>query len=256
MLNRYPFSEFWMSNLGERGLPDFTLAVLIDADNTPYEAIKEILDASEKFGRIIIKRAYGDWTSPNLKNWGETFREYAVRPIQQFQYTTGKNSTDSAMLIDAMDILSQKRVHGFILVSSDSDFTGLATRIREEGLRVIGVGRRTTPLSFVKACEDFILIENLLMSSTFHSPKKATEIKSEGDFGKELLIRAVKNVADENGLVRGAELGMMLKKLDPAFDPVNYGVRKLSQFVGLHKDVLQSTDKKSGVDPIFQVVRR
>ncbi len=240
--------------LGDSGKTDFTLAVLIDADNTPHEAIKEILDASEKFGRIIIKRAYGDWTRPNLKNWDETFKEYAVKPVQQFQYTTGKNSTDSAMLIDAMDILNQKRVSGFILVSSDSDFTGLATRIREDGLRVIGIGRRTTPVSFVKGCEEFILIENLLSSSTLEASRKPVEKKIIANDGKDLLVRAIKNVADENGLVRGADLGSMLKKLDPAFDPMSYGVHKLADFVALHKEVLQATGKKSGVDPIYQVV--
>lgn len=241
---------------------DSTLAVLIDADNTSHDSIKQILDRSTKFGRTIIKRAYGDWTTLEHQNWGNIFREYAIKPVQQFRYTTGKNSTDSTMIIDAMDILHEKRVETFILVTSDSDFTGLATRIREAGLKVIGIGRKTTPASFRKGCDDFIFLETLdgkqehkkkperqMMTSTLNS---STSLIDKQD-GKDLLARAVKQAADENGCVTGARLGMILKRLDPAFTPQNYGAKKLADFIAQHQDVIKPTDKRSGVDRVYKV---
>jgi uncharacterized LabA/DUF88 family protein len=234
------------------------LAVLFDADNTSTDYVKTILDACARYGRAIIKRSYGDWTSPHLKGWASVFREFAIKPIQQFRFTVGKNITDSAMTIDAMDILHSKDVDVFVLVSSDSDFTGLATRIREEGLRVIGVGRRITPPAFVNACDEFLLIENLVeevgTEVGIHNSQplaKETEAKPNSEQGRELLIRAIKAVQDENGLVTGANLGVALRRLDPAFDPKSYGVSKLVQFIKLYPDLLESHGH-AGVDIIYR----
>lgn len=245
------------------GEPEARLAILIDADNTPYDSIPSILDRSHKFGRAIIRRAYGDWSKTQLKSWSLMFREYAVKPIQQFQFTTGKNSTDSAMTIDAMDILNEGRVDVFMLVTSDSDFTGLATRIREQGLRVIGVGREITPPSFVKGCDEFLLIENLIRDSKIVAREqveaKALERSKTGQEGSgveiaTLLTKAVLNVVDENGNVLGSELGAMLRKLDPKFTPQNYGATKLGDLIAKHPEILKKTAKRSGVDVIYQAL--
>ncbi len=234
------------------------LAILIDADNTPYKSIGKILDYSHKFGNIIIKRAYGDWSTSTLKEWNTVFREYAVKPMQQFQFTKGKNSTDIAMVIDAMDILHSKIVETFILVTSDSDFTGLAVRIRENGLKVIGIGRKTAPASFVKGCEEFIFIENLAPPA----PEKVEKVAlpnsqaTEGKIaeGQELLYKAVMNTADENGNVFGSSLGTMLLKLDPSFSPKNFGCRNLSKFIDLYPSVLQNVNNKSEKVKKYKVV--
>ena len=237
------------------------LAVLFDADNTSKDYIKPILDACARYGRVIIKRSYGDWTSQNLQGWASLFRELAIKPIQQFRFTSGKNITDSAMIIDAMDILHSKDVDLFVLVSSDSDFTGLATRIREGGLRVIGVGRRSTPPAFVNACDMFLLLENLV-GETVREGEAKTEsgqnsLKETGkeltkEQGRELLIRAIKTAQDENGFVKGAALGTALRRLDPSFDPKSYGVTKVAQFIKLYPDLLELQGRKAGVDLIYK----
>jgi hypothetical protein len=238
------------------------LAVLFDADNTSKNYIKAILDACAKYGRAIIKRSYGDWTTLSLQGWGSVFREYAIKPIQQFRFTSGKNITDSAMIIDAMDILHSKDADVFVLVSSDSDFTGLAMRIREEGLRVIGIGRRITPISFVNACDEFLLLENLLgedmlekeddKAENVQDSARATNTEPTKEQGRELLIRAVKAAQDEDGFVRGAALGIALRRLDPAFDPKSYGVSKLANFIKIYPDVLVEKGKRAGTDPIYE----
>lgn len=239
------------------------LAILIDADNTPYESIPLILDRSHRFGRAIIKRAYGDWSRPELHSWDQIFREYAIKAMHQPQFTTGKNSTDSAMIIDAMDILNAGGADVFMLVTSDSDFTALSTRIREHGLRVVGVGRETTSASFVKGCDEFLLIENLVRDSELVDKekvqvvtKKDEKLKDVGKVaaseGAALLAKAVLNVVDENGDVLGAELGAMLRKLDPKFSPQNFDVTRLSEFVALYPNILKRTPRRSGVDVIYQ----
>jgi hypothetical protein len=224
-----------------------TVAVLIDADNTPHHAVKYILDASARLGRVIVRRAYGDWTTPILQPWGTIFRDFAVKPVQQFQYTTRKNSTDVAMIIDALDILHDKSIDIFMLVTSDSDFTALATRIREEGIGVVGVGRSTTPSSFVKGCDQFILIETILPSNEKEQLPTSQEGGESmggrptlGDIraqGKDLLMRAAKQSNDAEGIVLGSFLGILLKRLDPSFAPSNYGVEKLAEFIGLFPDI-------------------
>lgn len=234
------------------------LAILIDADNTPYKSIENILDYSHKFGNTIIKRAYGDWSTSALKEWNAIFREYAVKPMQQYQFTKGKNSTDIAMVIDAMDILHSKLVETFILVTSDSDFTGLAIRIRENGLKVIGIGRKTAPASFVKGCEEFIFIENLTSSPPEKVEKVALPdsqlIEGKITEGQELLRKAVMNTEDENGHVLGSSLGTMLLKLDPSFSPKNFGCRNLSKFIDLYPSVLQNDNNKSEKVKKYKVV--
>jgi len=237
------------------------LAVLFDADNTSKDYIKPILDACARYGRVIIKRSYGDWTSQNLQGWASLFRELAIKPIQQFRFTSGKNITDSAMIIDAMDILHSKDVDLFVLVSSDSDFTGLATRIREGGLRVIGVGRRATPPAFVNACDMFLLLENLVGETAPEGEAKTesgqNSLKETGkeltkEQGRELLIRAIKTAQDENGFVKGAALGTALRRLDPSFDPKSYGVTKVAQFIKLYPDLLELQGRKAGVDLVYK----
>lgn len=237
------------------------LAILIDADNTPYAMIGQVLDHCHKYGNIIIRRAYGDWSTQNLKEWRAIFKEYAIRPIQQFQYTTGKNSTDIAMVIDAMDILHSKDVKTFILVTSDSDFTGLSVRIREEGLNVIGIGRKTTPQSFVKGCQEFIFIENLITSPVVQDKSKlekdfkiSGEVDNDPD-GIKLLSKAVQILADENGIVLGADLGLMLRKLDPSFSPVTYGCKNLTEFILKHPDIVVDTKQKSGQDKKYRIIQ-
>jgi uncharacterized LabA/DUF88 family protein len=147
------------------------IALLIDADNTSFKLIGEIISEAGKYGKVTIRRAYGDFSTDHLKNWKDELNRYAIRPMQKFSYTTGKNSTDSAMIIDAMDIMHDELVNGFCIASSDSDYTGLALRIREEGIFVIGVGKSTTPEAFQKACEMFVFTENLF-------PQKTEEVKS------------------------------------------------------------------------------
>jgi uncharacterized LabA/DUF88 family protein len=213
-----------------------SVAVLIDAENTPYNAIKQILDASARYGNTIIRRAYGDWTTTNLKPWTSIFKEYAIRPMHQFQFTTGKNSTDIAMVIDALDLLHEKLIDVFLLATSDSDFTALATRLREEGVTVIGVGRNIAPPSFVKGCDQFLTLESMEGVQPV-AQKETEEIKHEQrkssspvtksqlqDEGRDLLVRAAKQAADVgDGIIRGAFLGSLLRRLDPKFSPPTTG---------------------------------
>lgn len=250
-----------------------SLAILFDADNTSRDYVKPILDACTKYGRAVIKRAYGDWTESNLSGWGETFREFGIKPIQQFRFTSGKNITDSAMTIDAMDILHAKNIDVFVLVSSDSDFTGLATRVREEGMRVIGVGKKTTARAFINACDEFLLIENIMEqaalmegivskvgkapseeSSPVKPPKPAPRLIDPKlkEQGKDLLVRATKAAQDEGGFVKGAELAVALRRLDPAFDPRTYGVHRLADFVELYPEVLKLEGRRTATDPTFK----
>jgi len=246
-----------------------SVAILIDAENTPHTMISQIMEASARFGRAIIRRAYGDWGTPVLSPWREIFREHPITAIQQFHYVSGKNSSDSAMMIDAMDILQEKKVDTFILVTSDSDFTKLATRVREDGLRVIGIGRETAPKSFVKACDEFVMLENLEQARTITSKKddlgltkknrseglKSSNSRDPGTNGRELLLKAVSAGVDENGKISGARLGGMLRRLDPTFSLQTYGVRRLADFVGQYPDLLLATGETRGAnDPVYQLV--
>lgn len=218
---------------------DLRLAVLIDADNIPYRLIGGILEEIAKYGSPTFKRIYADWTKPHVANWKTVLLDYAISPVQQYSYTTGKNSSDSAMIIDAMDILYTGRVDGFCIVSSDSDFTRLATRLREAGMKVFGMGEQKTPAAFRAACDKFIYIEILAQEDTTPKPVKESEAprKKEKVISKpdrnliNLLRTSVNAIADENGWAYLGELGNLLLKKRPDFDPRNYGFAKLVSLI-------------------------
>jgi uncharacterized LabA/DUF88 family protein len=203
------------------------LAVLIDAENAQASVIVDLLGEVARYGTATIKRAYGDWTTTHLNSWRETLHSLAIQPIQQFHYTTGKNATDSALIIDAMDLLHGGRVDGFCLVSSDSDFTRLATRVREAGLAVYGFGEKKTPRAFVAACDKFIYTE--ILRAPVAEP---AAVEGSQEPLKPLLITAVAGAAREDGWARLSHVGSLVVKSNPSFDPRNYGCEKLGELVG------------------------
>ncbi|KAA2245049.1 NYN domain-containing protein [Chitinophaga agrisoli] len=219
---------------------DLRLAVLIDADNIPHSNIKAMMEEVAKYGIPTFKRIYGDWTKPHLSGWKTVLLENAINPVQQYSYTTGKNSTDSAMIIDAMDILYTGRVDGFCLVTSDSDFTRLATRLREAGMRVFGLGEMKTPAAFRAACDKFIYLEILQQNrerETTPAKSKASKGKATKGISKadreliNLLSSSINDIADEDGWAYLGELGNLLLKKQPDFDARNYGYNKLIQLI-------------------------
>lgn len=258
-------------------IKDLRLAVLIDADNVPRNSLKAIMEEAAIYGTPTIKRIYGDWTSPNIGGWKTELLENAVTPIQQYGYTTGKNSTDSAMIIDAMDILYGGKVDGFCIVSSDSDFTRLATRLREAGMKVIGMGEKKTPSPFIVACDKFIYIEVIRAAQEQELRKPADKQKQNGRQSKQqdkkvqtqqkqkqepvlapeplphpepvqpeaesivgskvpeavikLIADSVSDIADEDGYAFMGELGNLLLKKQPDFDPRNFGFKKLTTLI-------------------------
>jgi hypothetical protein len=213
------------------------LAVLIDADNAQASLIKELLGEISTYGTASVKRAYGDWTTPNLKGWKETLHMMAIQPIQQFSYTTGKNSTDSSLIIDAMDLLHSQRLDGFCLVSSDSDFTRLATRIREAGLSVYGFGEKKTPDAFVAACDKFIYTEILKRAPAPPLGNKvaghAQPIAAPINLGdtEEIVRKAIMAATRDDGFAPLGQVGNQILKNSSAFDPRNYGCEKLGELV-------------------------
>ncbi|MCR1897574.1 NYN domain-containing protein [Irregularibacter muris] len=212
--------------------PQKKLAVLIDADNTSPAIIEGLIAEIANYGVTSVKRIYGDWTSPNLLGWKELLLQYAIQPIQQFSYTTGKNSTDSAMIIDAMDLLYMENLDGFCIVSSDSDFTRLASRIRETGRIVFGFGEKKTPRPFVGACDKFIYTEILRENyyDLTSSPKTTRELKNDTKLVN-LLRSAVEDSADENGWSHLGNVGQNLANKSPEFDPRNFGYKKLGELI-------------------------
>ena len=209
---------------------ELRLAVLIDADNAPRTALKEILGECVKYGTPTIKRIYGDWTMNNMDSWKPLLLENAIIPIQQYGYTTGKNSTDSAMIIDAMDVLYSGRVDGFVLVSSDSDFTRLALRLREAGMKVYGIGEKKTPAPFIVACDKFIYVEEKPEEKEAPAPAPAAR-KAVPQKIVRLIAASIQDVSDEDGWAFMGELGNVLPKKQPDFDPRNYGFDKLTTMV-------------------------
>ena len=211
------------------------IAVLIDADNAQASIAKELLHEISKYGTVTVKRAYGDWTTTNLKGWKDTLLRLAIQPIQQFSYTVGKNSTDASFIIDAMDLLHTGKVDAFALVSSDSDFTRLATRIRESGLSVFGFGEKKTPNPFVVACNKFVYTENLRVpakpvNKEIEKDQKSTD--SDPDEDLEDLIRAAVTAAmRDDGYAPLSAVGGFITKNDPAFDARNYGCEKLGDLM-------------------------
>jgi hypothetical protein len=212
------------------------LAVLIDGDNIPSAHVKEMMEEIAKYGNPTIKRIYGDWTNPHLSKWKNLLLQNAITPIQQYAYTTGKNATDSAMIIDAMDILYSEKVNGFCLVSSDSDFTKLATRLREAGMQVIGIGEKKTPTPFIVACDRFIYIEILRnQSNKKEDINKKDEIEESIDRITpkviKLLSTTITDSSDEDGWAFLGDVGSLLQKKQPNFDSRNYGFEKLTPLI-------------------------
>lgn len=215
------------------------LAVLIDADNAQPGIVEGLLAEVAKYGTAHVKRAYGDWTGTSLRGWKEHLLDQSIQPIQQFAYTTGKNATDAAMVIDAMDLLYSDRFDGFCLVSSDSDFTRLAARIRESGLTVYGFGERKTPKPFVAACDKFVYIENLAYDQGAAAPAtslkpapptSAAKLKQDTSLVT-LLRNAVEAASDEDGWAPLASVGHIITKQRPEFDSRNYGYAKLNELI-------------------------
>ena len=220
-----------MKNLNEHK----KIAVLIDEDNAQHSLIKHILEEVSAHGHVVVKRAYGDWSSDYLKNWKISLNELAIQPIQQFSYTTGKNATDASMIIDAMDLLYSNKFDAFALVSSDSDFTKLASRLRESEIFVFGVGEKKTPISFRNACDDFIFTENLGEKSVDEIPNTeshpvASQINGMSEIVS-LLQKAWKLYQDDNGWANLGPAGSFLKRSKPDFDPRSYGASKLRELV-------------------------
>ncbi len=253
---------------------ELRLAVLIDADNVPYSNVQGMLEEIAKYGTPTFKRIYGDWTKPTLSGWKTVLLENAITPVQQYSYTSGKNSSDSALIIDAMDILYTGRVDGFCIVSSDSDFTRLATRLREAGMQVFGIGEKKTPAAFIAACNKFIYIEilkkepkpdNIVAKTTVRAPKKTTKGEPhKEDAAKEevvkeviapvaridkgltrLISESINDMADEDGWVFLGVLGNMILKKRPDFDPRNYGYKKLLDLIRSFKAV-EVDERKTG----------
>jgi uncharacterized LabA/DUF88 family protein len=218
---------------------ELRLAVLIDGDNIPAAYVKEMMEEIAKYGNPTIKRIYGDWTKPTLATWKTVLLENAITPIQQYGYTTGKNATDSAMIIDAMDILYSEKVTGFCLVSSDSDFTRLATRLREAGMKVFGIGEKKTPQPFIVACDKFIYIEILKnQSSEVESDTtKGGKTSRKNEVDKvtpsviKLISSTISDLADEEGWAYLGDVGNLLQKKQPNFDSRNYGFQKLTPLI-------------------------
>jgi uncharacterized protein (TIGR00288 family) len=209
------------------------IALLVDGDNAQSKMMDLILEEASKYGKVTIRRVYGDWTTQHMNHWKGQLNEMAFNPIQKFSYTTGKNSTDSALIIDAMDILHADLVDGFCIVSSDSDYTGLAKRIREAGIFVMGIGEQKTPAAFVKSCEIFTYIENLEPKA--ENPEKKEKIKNHKErttlnVNTKLINKAYDMSINESNEAYISTLGINLRKLDPSFDVRTYGCKTLTQF--------------------------
>lgn len=223
------------------------IAVLIDGDNAQAKLVQEILDEVSKYGKATIRRIYGDWTSPHLNSWKSLINEHSFSPVQKFSYTTGKNSTDSSLIIDAMDILHSHKIDGFCIVSSDSDFTGLAKRIREEGLFVMGIGEKKTPNAFVQSCEIFTYTEtiskaNITESVSDNKTKAKKSAPPSNQMNLKTIDKAFNISINEEEEVSIAKVGLNIRKIDPSFDTRTYGFKNLtSLFASLSKyDVIKN----------------
>ena len=227
------------------------IAMLIDGDNAQPLLIEHILAETAKYGVVTTRRIYGDWTTPQMSGWKDSLHSYAVQPAQQFRYTVGKNATDSALIIDAMDLLHAATVAGFCIVSSDSDYTRLATRIREQGLFVMGVGRSDTPKSFVNACEVFVYTENL--SPEEESGIQVAELAS-SDW-TETVQRAFEMATQDDGWAFLGAVGSYLRQLDPAFDSRSYGHKQLSLLIKSRPELFDMRETKTSSGPSLIYVK-
>lgn len=250
---------------------ELKLAVLIDADNVPYSNVKGMMEEVAKFGTPTTKRIYADWTKPNSNGWKSVLLEHAITPIQQYSYTIGKNSSDSALIIDAMDLLYSGKLDGFCIVSSDSDFTRLAIRLRESGMKVIGIGEKKTPNSFIVACDRFIYIEVLDGAiQKKKSPKiNANDTKKpiekplpQKPLNKideptiELIESSIEDIGDDDGWAFLGDVGNLIVKKKPEFDPRNYGFAKLTPMLKSLTDILEIDERESDKKNIKHVFVR
>ena len=225
---------------------DIRLAVLIDADNVPYSNVKGVMEEITKYGTPTFKRIYGDWTKPTVSGWKNVLLENAITPIQQYSYTSGKNSSDSALIIDAMDILYSGKVDGFCIISSDSDFTRLATRLREAGMKVYGIGQKKTPNPFIVACDKFIYMEIIpafeaaetemeteteTQQTRIDKPKPKTALDKVNKETLKIIAATINDLGDENGWAFLGDVGNLVLKKQPNFDSRNYGFLKLTPLI-------------------------
>lgn len=255
--------------------------MLIDGDNAQYRLLEQMLEEASRYGTVTIRRAYGDWTQPNLSGWRAIMLAHAIQPIQQWRYTTGKNATDSALIIDAMDILYAGKVQGFCIVSSDSDYTRLCTRIRESGLFVMGLGQKKTPEAFIKACDVFVYVENLThtdnaprtleQETVFAHPEPVLNTKpqppetdttpalpKDETYLTNLIHRAMDIAAQDDGWAHLGALGQALQRLDPSFDSRTYGYKSLSLLIkAMPKEfvMVMKESKKTGTSSIYVRVK-
>ena len=249
------------------------IAILIDGDNAQANLLPKMLVEAGKYGQVTVRRIYGDWTTSNMNSWKDVLNFHAVQPVQQFRYTVGKNATDSAMIIDAMDLLHTGVVDGFCLVSSDSDYTRLATRIRESGVFVMGLGAKKTPKPFVNACDVFVYTENLVAEQKVahartqrkvtRKPKDMTkgataEVEQEQEQEQEpeamaLIRQAYEMAVQEDGWPRLDHMGNALYQLDPGFDPRTYGHRQLSRLIASYKDFFQMRTQEIDGSTLFAI---
>ena len=245
---------------------ELKLAVLIDADNVPYSNVKGMMEEITKFGTPTTKRIYADWTKPNSNGWKSVLLEHAITPIQQYSYTVGKNSSDSAMIIDAMDLLYSDKVDGFCIVSSDSDFTRLAIRLRESGMKVIGIGEKKTPNSFIVACDRFIYIEVLDGAIKKKTKKPVTRpvvdvkkpvtknLNTVDNQTLDLIEDTIDDIADDSGWAFLGDVGNLIVKKKPEFDPRNYGFVKLTPMLKSLTDILEIDERdsdKKGIKHVY-----
>jgi len=243
--------------------PRKKIAILIDGDNAQPGLLPQMLMEAGKYGLVTVRRIYGDWTTANMNSWKDVLNYHAIQPIQQFRYTVGKNATDSAMIIDAMDLLHSGLVDGFCLVSSDSDYTRLATRIRESGIFVMGIGAKKTPKPFVNACDVFVYTENLeaekkseAQPPSRRGAHKTTKTETEQETEPEvmgILRKAYEMAAQEDGWARLDHMGNMLHQLDPGFDPRTYGHRQLSRLIAGYKEYFQIRTQEIDGSTLFYV---
>jgi uncharacterized LabA/DUF88 family protein len=221
--------------MADNNEPGGALAILIDADNANPAIVKGLVDEVAKLGRATVRRIYGDWTRPNLTSWKAVLLEHSIQPIQQFAYTQGKNATDSSLIIDAMDLLYAGNLDGFCIVSSDSDFTRLASRLKESGKRVYGFGEKKTPRPFVAACDRFIYTE-VFAQVGGQPPKRRTDAELDHDRAfLDLVGGAIDDISDETGWAHLGAVGSILTKKEPDFDSRNYGYSKLSDLLDASK---------------------
>ena len=233
------------------------ISILIDGDNAQAKLLPQMLAETSKYGQVTIRRIYGDWTTASMNSWKKVLNNHAVQPVQQFRYTIGKNATDSAMIIDAMDILHSEHVSGFCIVSSDSDYTRLATRIREAGVFVMGIGEKKTPKPFVNACDLFVFTENLTPKKkparTQTTKSKTVKTPTVEPEPIPLLKQAFEISVREDGWASMAMLGNALYQIDPSFDPRSYGHGQLSRLIGKYKKYFELRTQDSNGTTLFHV---